>query len=101
MRTLHELARSLEQARRGLGLSYDALARAAGLTPLATRRALQGGAAPRITTVMALAEHLGLEVVVVPQAVAQGLAPSPAEALARPLSAVEKLTAAPDTGRKA
>lgn len=71
-------------------MSYDELARGAGLTPLATRRAMQGTAAPRVTTLMALAGQLGLEVVVVPQVVAQGLE-SAAAAPPRPLTDIEKL----------
>ncbi len=97
MQTLGQLAYALETARKQRRMSYDELARGAGLTPLATRRAMQGTAAPRVTTLMALAGQLGLEVVVVPQVVAQGLesanAPPP-----RPLTDIEKL-ASGDEGR--
>jgi transcriptional regulator with XRE-family HTH domain len=92
MKNLEEMAATLEQSRKQQNLSYEALAEAAGLTPLATRRALKAQAAPKITTLMALADRLGLEVVLVPKAVAHGLAPAPA-AVQRPLSAVEKLAA--------
>jgi transcriptional regulator with XRE-family HTH domain len=92
MKTLTELAQVLERARQERKLTYDELARATGLTPLATRRALQARTAPRVTTLMALAERLGLEVVLVPRVVAQGLGPAP-EAERRPLSTVEKLVA--------
>lgn len=90
MQTLGQLAYALEAARKERRMSYDELARGAGLTPLATRRAMQGTAAPRVTTLMALAGQLGLEVVVVPQVVAQGLEgthPAPP----RPLTDIEKL----------
>lgn len=92
MKTLSEVAAVLEQSRKQQKLSYDALAEASGLTPLATRRALKAQAAPKVTTLMALADRLGLEVVLVPKAVAHGLTPTPAEQQ-RPLSAVEKLAA--------
>lgn len=90
MQTLHQLAATLETARRQRRMSYDELARGAGLTPLATRRAMQGSAAPRVTTLMALAGQLGLEVVLVPSVVAQGLESSLQEP-ARPLTDIEKL----------
>jgi len=93
MKTLSEIASVLEQSRRSLKLSYEDLARSAGLTPLATRRALQAGTAPRVTTLMALADRLGLELMVVPKAVAHGFAAPGQEAAQRPLSAVEKLAA--------
>lgn len=92
MKTLNEVAAVLEQSRKQHKLSYDALAEAAGLTPLATRRALKAQAAPKVTTLMALADRLGLELMLVPKAVAHGLAPSPTGEQ-RPLSAVEKLAA--------
>jgi transcriptional regulator with XRE-family HTH domain len=93
MKTLNDMSALLETARKQQKITYDELARAAGLTPLATRRALKAQTAPRITTLMALADRLGLELVIVPKVVAQGL--SPAEPVApRPLSSVDKLAAA-------
>jgi len=92
MKTLAEVAATLEQARQQRKLPYEELARAAGLTPLATRRALKGQAAPRVTTLMALAERLGLELVLLPKVVAQGLDPS-GQTPERPLSLVEQLAA--------
>ena len=92
MRTLNEVATVLEQTRQRQKLSYGTLAEASGLTPLATRRALKAQAAPKVTTLMALADRLGLELVLVPKEIAHGLAPAPA-AEQRPLSAVEKLAA--------
>ena len=99
MKTLEEVAEVLESQRRALRVTYDELATAAGLTPLATRRALQAQTAPRVTTLMALADKLGLEVVIVPKPVAAGLASaSPDEH--RPLSRVEQLTRSPSVQRK-
>ena len=91
MKTMEEVAEVLESQRRELRITYDDLASAAGLTPLATRRALKAQTAPRVTTLMALADKLGLEVVIVPKAVAAGLALPPSDAH-RPLSRVEQLT---------
>lgn len=90
MQTLGQLAYALESARTQRRMTYDELARGAGLTPLATRRAMQGTAAPRITTLMALAGQLGMEVVLVPRVVAQGLE-SAETAAPRPLTDIEKL----------
>ena len=92
MKSLHEVAAVLEASRKQHKLSYDALAQACGLTPLATRRALHAKSAPRVTTLMALADRLGLELVLVPKAVAHGLSTTQDE-VPRPLSAVEKLAA--------
>lgn len=94
MQTLQQLADVLETARKQQRLSYDELARGAGLTPLATRRAMQGAAAPRITTLMALAAQLGLEVVLVPRLLAPGLESTQAAPPA-PLTDIEKLARGP------
>ena len=91
MRTTLDIASLLEARRREQKVTYDELASAAGLTPLATRRALKAETAPRITTLMALADRLGLEVVLVPKAVAAGLQSAPPSEY-RPLSRVEKLS---------
>jgi len=72
MQTLADLAAVLENERRRQRISYDELSRAAGLTPLSTRRALQAQTAPKVTTLMALADRLVLELLLVPRAVAQG-----------------------------
>ncbi len=90
MQTLRQLAYTLESARKQQRVTYDELARGAGLTPLATRRAMQGTAAPRVTTLMALAGQLGLEMVLVPHVVAQGLEGAPQNP-PPPLTDIEKL----------
>lgn len=73
MKTLREMAIRLEAERQRLKLDYQAIAAATGLTPLAVRSALQGRTAPRITTLMAIADQLGLEVLLLPKALATGL----------------------------
>lgn len=84
MQTLTELAQVLEEARRQGGLDYKDLAERTGLTPLSVRNALQAKTALRATNLMALADVLGLELVLVPKAVASSLnaaqyAPEPAK----------------------
>jgi transcriptional regulator with XRE-family HTH domain len=90
MRTLREVAAALEAQRQALQITFDELATSAGLTPLAARRALRGETAPRVTTLMALADKLGLELMLLPKPVAAGFAP--AAQVHRPLSRVEQLT---------
>lgn len=99
MQTLSQLSRHLENERQRLQLDYQELADKTGLTPLSVRSVLQGKTAPRITTLMALAESLGLEVLLVPKALASGLqaqveAPAPAA-----LSRVDRIVA--DTAARA
>lgn len=73
MKTLREMATRLEAERQRLKLDYQAIAAATGLTPLSVRSALQGRTAPRITTLMAIADQLGLEVLLLPKVLATGL----------------------------
>jgi len=73
MKTLREMATRLEAERQRLKLDYQAIAGKTGLTPLSVRSALQGRTAPRITTLMAIADQLGLEVLLLPKVLAQGL----------------------------
>ncbi|MEJ7931986.1 helix-turn-helix transcriptional regulator [Ramlibacter sp. AN1015] len=84
-----ELATTLEDARLAQQVTFEELAAAAGLSRLATRRVLRAESAPRVTTLMAIADKLGLELVLVPRQVAAGLA-APASSQ-RPLSRVEQL----------
>lgn len=73
MKTLSELAQVLEEARSRGGLDYKDLAEKTGLTPLSVRHALQAKTALRATNLMALADVLGLELVLVPKAMASSL----------------------------
>jgi transcriptional regulator with XRE-family HTH domain len=94
MKTLSEVAKRLEDERRRLMLDYQALAERTGLTPLSVRNVLQGRSAPRITTLMALADPLGLEVLLLPKVVASGLHAQTAEEPAPPaLSRVDRIVA--------
>lgn len=91
MQTLAEMASLLEQERQRLRLTYEELGDAAGLSRVATTSVVQGRAAPKLTTLMALAGKLGLELVLVPKQVAAGLQPDRDAGAPRPMSRVEQL----------
>lgn len=93
MKTLSEVAASLESQRQRLGLDYQAVAESTGLTPLSVRSILQGKTAPRVTTLMAIADQLGLEVLLLPKVVAAGLQSQAAEGPAPALSRVDRIVA--------
>lgn len=93
MKTLSEVAASLEGQRQRLGLDYQAVAESTGLTPLSVRSVLQGKTAPRVTTLMAIADQLGLEVLLLPKVVAAGLQAQAAEGPAPALSRVDRIVA--------
>ena len=67
MYTLSNLQTSLQTARSHAGLSYEEIAKRAGLSPLAVRHAIQGKAAPKITSLFAIADALGLQLRLVAQ----------------------------------
>lgn len=77
MKTLGEFAHALSQGQKAQKVSAKDLAERTGLSPLAVRQILAGKSAPRLTNAMALAAELGLELVLVPQAVAQSLSAQP------------------------
>jgi transcriptional regulator with XRE-family HTH domain len=93
MKTLSEVAVSLESQRQRLGLDYQAVAESTGLTPLSVRSVLQGKTAPRVTTLMAIADQLGLEVLLLPKVVAAGLQAQAPEGPAPALSRVDRIVA--------
>lgn len=94
MKTLSEIATRLEDERQALRLDYQALAEKTGLTPLSVRNVLQGRTAPRITTLMAIADQLGLEVLLLPKVVASGLQAHSVQEPAPPaLSRVDRIVA--------
>src|SRR3982751_5025286 len=93
MKTLFDMASQLEAERRRLNIDYQALAERTGLTPLSVRSVLQGRTAPRITTLMAIADQLGLEVLLLPKVVASGLQVQVNEAPAPALSRVDRIVA--------
>jgi transcriptional regulator with XRE-family HTH domain len=70
MKSQSDVANALEGERQRQKLKYIDLATATGLSVLAVRQALQGKTAVRITSMMALADRLGLEVMLLPKLVA-------------------------------
>ena len=93
MKTLSEIATRLEDERRRLMMDYQTLAERTGLTPLSVRGVLQGRTAPRITTLMAIADQLGLEVLLLPKVVASGLQAHIVEESPPALSRVDRIVA--------
>ena len=93
MKTLSEVATRLEDERQRLALDYQAVAERTGLTPLSVRSVLQGRTAPRITTLMAIADQLGLEVMLLPKVLAAGLQAQGGEGPAPALSRVDRIVA--------
>ena len=93
MKTLSDMASRLEGERQRLALDYLALAEKTGLTVLSVRSILQGRTAPRITTLMAIADPLGLEVLLLPKVVAAGLQAPSAEGALPALSRVDRIVA--------
>ncbi|SFV02274.1 transcriptional regulator, XRE family [Polaromonas sp. YR568] len=93
MKTLSEIASRLEEERQRLMLDYQTLAERTGLTPLSVRSVLQGRTAPRITTLMAIADQLGLEVLLLPKVVASGLQAHTVEEPPPALSRVDRIVA--------
>lgn len=90
MKKLAEFAAALRTAKAEQNRTVTSLAEGTGLTIAAVRRILAGEAAPRLTTAMAMAEQLGLELVLVPAAVAEGMRTSSAGAERTVLSDIER-----------
>jgi DNA-binding phage protein len=64
---IHQLMQTLDQQRVSLDLSKAELARRSGMRPEAVRRLFSTkGANPTLSTIVALAHELGLDLVVVP-----------------------------------
>ena len=91
MKTLSDFADVLSKAKRTQKITAKELAQRTGLSSLAVRQILSGASAPRITIAMALAQQLGLELVLVPTAVADGLERPPKKAGRTVVSDVERL----------
>lgn len=73
MRTLGELSTVLSDAAQAASTDKSDLAEAAGVTRVTLRRALTGSDF-KVSTLFAIADKLGLEVVLVPKGAARGLA---------------------------
>lgn len=71
MQSLEDFAQEMSRHQKARRVTATELAGRAGLTDQSVRAMLHGHAAPRLTNAMALADALGLELVLVPKAVAQ------------------------------
>ena len=90
MKTLHDFATSLKASQKAQRVTAVELADRLGLSAQAVRQMLAGTTAPRLTNAMALADELGLELVLVPKEIAQSLS-QPAKADRATKSDVERL----------
>lgn len=73
MKNLQEISSRMEAERKRQGLKYVDLAAATGLSVLSVRQVLHGQVAVRVPNLMALADQLGLELILVPKLVAKSL----------------------------
>lgn len=73
MSAIKDISLTLETAANAAGQSVADLQRATGLNYLTVSNALKGKTDPQVSTLMALAHELGMELVVVPKAVAAQL----------------------------
>ncbi|MEO6919819.1 MAG: XRE family transcriptional regulator [Collimonas sp.] len=77
MKTLGELSSLLRQAKDRLALPVVSMSRESGLTAVTIRGVLAGKSDPRLSTLMTIAEQLGLEVMLLPKAMAASIAAKP------------------------
>lgn len=75
MKTLHQLATTLRDRIRRLKLTQEALSTEAGVSRQTLSKVLSGRADLKVTTLFALADRLGLEVMLVPKEIAPGMVP--------------------------
>jgi len=97
MKASIRLPQDLEKRRCELGLNRRQLARRSGVHPATVRRILSGQrAAPLVSSVVAIAECLGLELVFVPKADPQTMVRAQADQKARKLVFLVTGTAGPE-----
>jgi transcriptional regulator with XRE-family HTH domain len=75
MKTLSEVGAFLQDAKSQRNVSQKELANRTGLTPVTLRGVFNGTTDSRISTIMALADELGLELVLVPKVIVPAVAP--------------------------
>jgi transcriptional regulator with XRE-family HTH domain len=88
MNTLPEFATLLRQRMAAMGATQLALSQAAGLTRRTLALVLSGRHDFKLTTLLALLDKLGLEIVVVPKGAAAGLASASAADTAPPVKSL-------------
>jgi transcriptional regulator with XRE-family HTH domain len=74
MKTLREIADVLKAAQHEKSMTVTRLVEETGLTAVTLRGLLTAKTDPQLTTLMAVADALGLEVMLVPQAISASLA---------------------------
>lgn len=75
MRTLQHLATTLRARIAQLGLTQEALSTEAGVSRQTLSKVLSGRADLKVTTLFALADRLGIEIVMVPKEIAPSIEP--------------------------
>jgi len=88
MNTLPEFATLLRERMAAMGATQLALSQGAGLTRRTLALVLSGRHDFKLTTLLALLDKLGLEVMIVPKGAAAGLAPEPADTGAPPVKSL-------------
>jgi hypothetical protein len=73
MKTAAELASSLEVARAARRIKRQDIVSRTGLNPLSVRGLLDGNKDSRISTLLAVANEVGLEVMLIPKEVSQAM----------------------------
>lgn len=76
MKTLREISNALRRALKACGQTQAQLQEAAGITQRTLTNVLSGEQDFKVTTLLAVADRLGLELMLVPKAAVRGLAPS-------------------------
>lgn len=75
MKTLQQLSDTLRNRIKRLGFTQEALGSAAGVSRQTLSKVLSGRSDLKVTTLMALADRLGLEMMLVPKEIAPGMEP--------------------------
>lgn len=91
MKTLQDVAEALESQRQRKRLKYTELADATGLSVLAVRQALQGKTQIRVTSLLALADRLEFELVLLPKVVARSMSNSTSDHIKPVTTSVERV----------
>ena len=91
MNSTRQIAEALKAAQKARRKTHLKIAEETGLSPLGVSNLLHGRTAARLTTLIAVADSLGLEVVLLPKGMAASLPLGQDTEPPRPLSLVEKL----------
>jgi transcriptional regulator with XRE-family HTH domain len=77
MPSISEISAALRQAMRAAGMTQQALRQSAGVSRQTLTNVLKGTEDFKVSTLLALADRLGLELLLVPKAAARGLREPP------------------------